>query len=80
MQLTQGLVEQAESKVHVNGRFTDSIKLEHDVRQGCPMSTLLFVISTHPFVEMIKEKVSLGELKGIDQDGGRETTIASTLC
>lgn len=46
MQLAKGLVEQANSKVHVNGRFTTPISLKRGMCQGCPKSTLLFVIST----------------------------------
>lgn len=63
--LAQGLVELAKSKVHVNGRFTWPIKLERGVRQGCPLPALLYIISTQPFMAMLREKVALGELDGI---------------
>lgn len=70
IQLAQGLVEQAESKVHINGLFTPAIALERGVRQGCPLFTLLFTISTQPFMELIKEKTNSGELAGIDLGRG----------
>lgn len=44
--LAKGLVEQVESKVHINGRFTQAIALERGVRQGFPLSSLLHSIST----------------------------------
>lgn len=65
VRLAKGLVEQAQSKVHINGKFMAPIELERGVCQGCPMSTLLFVISTQPLMELIKEKVKDGELSGI---------------
>lgn len=63
--LVKGLVEKAMSKVHMNGRFTKSIDLERGVRQGSPLSSLLFIISTQPLMLVIHEQVALGELKGI---------------
>lgn len=53
-------VEKAESKVHINSFFTKPIKLDRGVRQGCPLSSLLFVISTHPLMALINEQVNLG--------------------
>lgn len=65
IKLAKGLVENAESKVHVNGYFTNSISLERGVLQGYPMSSLLFTISTQPFMRMLQEQDDLGELEGI---------------
>lgn len=48
IRLAKGLVEGAQSKVHINMRFTKPIDLERGVRQGCPLSSLIFVISTQP--------------------------------
>lgn len=57
--------------MHVNGWFTEPIRLERGVRQGYLMSTLLFVISTQPLMEMVKEKAQRGELEGIQVGQGR---------
>lgn len=46
IQLIQGLVENVEAKVHVNGNFTRSFPLERGVRQGDPLSLSLFVLSS----------------------------------
>lgn len=72
--LAKGLVENAESKVHINGRFTKSIALGRGVRQGCPLSALLYTISTQPFMRMIQAKVDLGELEGIQLGNGEQLT------
>lgn len=63
--LAKGLVENAASKVHVNGRFTNPIELERGVRHGCPLSTLLFTILSQPLMLMIQNLVNQGELEGI---------------
>lgn len=67
-------MEKVESKVHINGRFTTSIKLERGVRQGCPLLALLFTISSQPLMLMIKAKVQSGKLEGITQDNGDQLT------
>lgn len=74
IRLAKGLVENAESKVHVNGWFTKSIKLDMGVRQGCPLSSLLFTISTKPVMTMLKHKVSTRELEGIPMRNGEQLT------
>lgn len=73
VKLAIGLVEKAESKVHINSRFIESIKLERGVKQGCPLSALLFTIS-QPLMLMIKEKLSIGEFEGIRLDNRDQLT------
>lgn len=74
IKLVKGLVENAKLKVHINGHFTELISLERGVRQGCPMSSLLFAISTQPFMWMLQEQVDLGELEGIRLRNGEQLT------
>lgn len=35
----------ASSKIMLNGRPTESVRLSRSVRQGCPLSPLLFIIA-----------------------------------
>ena len=42
------------SQVMVNGHPTDKINIQRGVRQGCPFSMILFVLSTIPLIKMIK--------------------------
>lgn len=72
--LAKGLVEKAGSAVHVNGYFTESIKLERGVQHACPMSSLLFTISTQPLMLMLQEQVNLGEIEGIHIGHGKQLT------
>lgn len=42
LKLVQGLLSQAVSKAHINGHFTEEIQITCGVRQGCPLSPLIF--------------------------------------
>lgn len=62
IQLVQGLVLNAVAKVHINGLFTQTFPLERGVRQGDPMSPLLFVLTTQPLMRLLEDMRSRGEL------------------
>ena len=44
----------AKSCVKVNGVLTDRFEVERSVRQGCPLSALLYAISVEPLASLIK--------------------------
>lgn len=68
--LIQGLIAAAVSKLHINGMYSDDIPLERGVRQGCPISPLLFAIATQPLMAYLSSMIETGELNGIQiQDG-----------
>ena len=41
------------SKIQINGTFTETFKIERSVRQGCPLSMFLYVLSLEPFINKI---------------------------
>ena len=43
------LYKEAKSRVNCNGLMTDTFALERSVRQGCPLSALLYSMSIEPF-------------------------------
>ena len=51
------------SKVMVNGTFTEESKIFRSVRQGCPLSMLLYVICLEPLIYKINNNNSIKGLK-----------------
>ena len=47
----------AESCLCINGNLTDFFPIERSVRQGCPLSMILFVIYQEPLYRMLKSKL-----------------------
>ncbi|KAG8227429.1 hypothetical protein J437_LFUL000438 [Ladona fulva] len=52
------------SKIKVGQDLTDYIEIKQSIRQGCPLSMLLFAIGIDPLIKRLKEKV-----KGIQIEG-----------
>ncbi|KAL3678874.1 hypothetical protein R1sor_021830 [Riccia sorocarpa] len=65
IQLLQMLVGGGSAKVYLNGRFTETIQLERGVPQGCPVSPLLFALTTQPLMRLLREAERSGVLKGV---------------
>ena len=59
LDITKEMYNNITSQVEINGRLTKKIQIERGVRQGCPYSMLLFVISTIPLIEMVKNAKSI---------------------
>ena len=51
------------AKILVNGAFTDKINMSRSVRQGCPLSTLLYVLSLEPLLQKIENNHKIEGLK-----------------
>jgi hypothetical protein len=49
--------EEATSTVQINGHLSSVINIHRSIRQGCPLSMLLFAISINPFLDMLEEKL-----------------------
>lgn len=63
--LLQGLVTNAQANVHVNGLFTQSFPLERGVKQGDPVSPLLFALSSEPLMCLLEDRRAKGDLVGL---------------
>jgi ribonuclease HI len=64
----KNLYGQAETSVMVNGVVPKPIKIERGVRQGCPMSCLLYDLAIEPLAQAIRKST----LKGIKVKGTKE--------
>jgi hypothetical protein len=64
--LIKGLTKGSYSKVHFNGLFTDKFQLQRGVKQGCPLAPLLYALSTHPLMLLLKARLQTGHIQGVD--------------
>jgi exonuclease III len=69
----RSLYENAETKVMVNGVLSSPFKVSRGVRQGDPMSCLLFDIAIEPLANMLR----LSELQGFKIPGVRDKLITT---
>lgn len=50
-------MEHATTKIQINGYFTKTIPITRSVRQGCPLSMHLFVISLEPLLRSLQNYI-----------------------
>jgi len=67
------LYKNARTIVSINKTLPEAIRIERGVRQGCPMSCLLYNIAIEPLAEMIRRSM----LKGFRIKGIQEKTLVS---
>ena len=58
IQMIKMLYVDAESVLCINGNFSEPFPINKSVRQGCPLSMLLFIIYQEVFYRMMKKKLS----------------------
>ena len=51
------------SQINVNGKLTTKIPIQRSVRQGCPLSMILFTITTIPLIHMIENNNKIRGIK-----------------
>ena len=56
LKLTKTLYYEITSQISINGCLTNKINIERGVRQGCPLSMILYTIGTTPLIEMINDE------------------------
>ena len=62
----------AKSQIKCNGNLSESFEIGRSVRQGCPLSALLFCIAVEPLAELIKNDE---EIVGIGLEGEEKNKI-----
>jgi hypothetical protein len=63
--LVKGLIDNATSKIHVNSMYSKPIEMQRGVRQGCPISPMLFAKATQPMMLFLTHGLHQGSLLGI---------------
>jgi hypothetical protein len=54
----RNLYESATSLAHINGYLSQPVKIKSSIRQGCPMSMLLFALCLDPLIRKITEAIA----------------------
>jgi exonuclease III len=60
IQTVRTIYESAETAIMINGEMSSTFKITRGVRQGCPLSCLLFDLAIEPLAEMLRQS----DLKG----------------
>ncbi len=69
------LYQNAKSTIMTNGHFSEAIQLERGLRQGSPLSSLLYILQAEPFAEMIRQSEKIKGIK-IDDNEVKITAYA----
>ena len=70
------MYKNARSRIKINGAITDPFPLERSVRQGCPLTAVLYSLTAESLAEMIKKDK---EIEGIKLPNGGESNMLMTL-
>ena len=66
------MYDTAASRVKINGIVTDTFRLERSVRQGCPLSALLYSQSAEPLAALLMQNE---RIKDMELPGGQVSTL-----
>ncbi|KAL3684415.1 hypothetical protein R1sor_002437 [Riccia sorocarpa] len=61
----KAILDTAASSIIVNGRRSNPVKVTRSVRQGCPLSPLLFILVTQALTDAVNTEVRRGTVQGI---------------
>jgi hypothetical protein len=73
---TKLLFSDAPASVKLNGASSPAFAIERGVRQGCPLAPYLFLIVAEVLNAMVKQRMVMGEVKGIKLPSGKEQVTA----
>ena len=68
----QNIYNDASSQIHINGHASEAIPIRRGVRQGCPLSMMLFTLCLNPLIWRL-ERV----MQGIDIAGKAKTAVVA---
>lgn len=71
-QKIQQLYEKATSEIMINGFRTDKIPIRSSVRQGCPLSMMLYIMCLNPLIQSLER-----DLKGIKMGRRKAKTVVT---
>ena len=63
LKLTKTIYSEIASQIMINGTLTKKINIEKGVRQGCPLSMILYTIGSTPLIETINDEKEISKVK-----------------
>ncbi|KAL3676105.1 hypothetical protein R1sor_026053 [Riccia sorocarpa] len=63
--VSQAILSNAASSIVINGRRSRPVEITRSVRQGCPLSPLLYILVTQTLTEVLEGEVCSGAIQGI---------------
>ena len=69
------LYHNPQAAVQGNGRRPDAFAIERSVRQGCPLSPLLYVLTLEPLLRRLRDERTRPALRGITQASSVQAKI-----
>ncbi|KAL3686497.1 hypothetical protein R1sor_009071 [Riccia sorocarpa] len=73
----RALQEDAESRILLNGQMLSPFRVSKGVRQGCPLSPLLYVLASIPVINALKKENARGQIAPVDLG---QNISASCIC
>lgn len=74
MNLFSALYSGLNSTLSIDGISQESLEIGHGVRQGCPLSPMLFVLSLDPFIRKIRKTPNI---RGLPVPGQGTVTVSA---
>ena len=71
------LYHNPQAVVQVNGRRSGAFAIERSVRQGCPLSSLLYVLALEPLLRRLRDRGAHPALRGILLSGSVRAKISA---
>ncbi|MCO5562139.1 hypothetical protein L7F22_015765 [Adiantum nelumboides] len=62
----------SQSRIMMNGGVTSPVSLTRSLRQGCPLSPLLFALATHPMLTLLTQLARDREIVGLTLPSGQQ--------
>ena len=63
--------------VQVNGKLSESFAVSRSVRQGCPLSPLLYILALEPLLRNLRDEATTPVLRGIALPGGTRARVSA---
>ena len=71
------LYQTPKAVVQVNGRRSKPFAVTRSVRQGCPLSPLLYVLALEPLLRRLRDRAAKPALRGIGVPGGARAKVCA---